>query len=204
MTKKLNVAIMFVYILADKYYIKTLRGGFLMEKKQKKIGKGGTVIGIAAILIIVALLGIIIYLLISRNAEPEEERRNVVITPENVESVLQEIEESQESVAPGYYTVTMNPTWHFAKGNDVSYDAVVINAETNTNDVYFDIVLENDEETVLYKSPVIPIGGRLEEIAMDESLETGTYDCVVIYHLVDEEQNTLSTLRVTLQIVVEG
>ena len=175
------------------------------KQEQKKMRKGGLVIGITVVIIIAALVGIILYLLLSRDEKPKEELRNVVITPENVERVLQEIDEAQEEVTvPEYYTVTMNPTWHFASGEEASYDAVVINTETNTNDVYFDIVLESDEEKVLYKSPVIPRGGRLEEIALEEVLGEGTYNCVVIYHLVDEEQKTLSTLRVALKLVVEG
>lgn len=177
----------------------------MKEQKQERRKKGIVAAGVAAVVIIVALLGVIIYLLTNRKAGPEEEeKRNVVVTPENVESVLEEIMEEQEAVAPGYYTVTMNTTWHFATGKDASYDAVVENVEANTNDVYFDIVLESDEERVLYESPVIPLGGRLEEITLEENLDAGTYDCVVIYHLIDEEQNTLSTLRVTLQIIVEG
>ncbi len=170
------------------------------EQEKKKKRKGGLKFGIAIVVIIV-LAGVIIYLLLSRDMEPEEERRNVVITPENVESVLEELDSVQQ---PGYYTVTMNPTWHFKTGKEVSYDAVVENVAKNTNDVYFDIILENNEEKVLYKSPVIPRGGRLEEIALDETLDAGTYNCIVIYHLIDEEQNTLSTLRVTLEIVIEG
>lgn len=169
------------------------------EQEQKKKGKGGVLVAI----VIVALIGIIVFLLLSRKEEPEkeEERRNVLVTPENVERVLEEAEETQQS---GYYTVTMNPTWHFATGEEVSYDAVVENVIENTNDVYFDVVLEEDEEHVLYSSPVIPRGGRLESIALDEPLEAGEHNCVVIYHLVDEEQNTVSTLRIALQIVVEG
>ena len=173
-------------------------------EEQKKIKKGGWVIGTVAVVIIAVLISIIIFLLLSRKVEPEEEKRNVVITPENVERVLEEITETQESVAPGYYTVTMNTTWHFASGDEVSYDAAVENAEANTNDVYFDIVLESDETKVLYKSPVIPRGGRLEDIALDEPLETGSHNCVVIYHLIDEEQKTLSTLRIGLTIIVEN
>ncbi len=169
------------------------------KRKQKKTRKGGFVIGIATVVIVI-LIGAIIYLLLSRNEEPKE-RRNVVVTPENVESVLEELDDAQEA---GYYTVTMNPIWHFGTGKDVSYDAVVENVEKNTNDVYFDIVLEGNEENVIYESPVIPRGGRLEEIALDKPLDAGTYNCIVIYHLVDEDQNTLSTLRVTLEIVVEG
>lgn len=163
-------------------------------------------IGIAIAAIIAVLLAAVIYLLLSRNMKPEEERRNVVVTPENVESVVRDFEErqEQETVAPGHYTVTMRTTWHFATGDGISDDAVVVNVEANTNDVYFDVVLADDEERVLYKSPVIPRGERLEEIALDEALEAGTYDCVMIYHLIDEEQNTLSTLRVAFTIIVEG
>lgn len=128
----------------------------------------------------------------------------MVITPENVERVLDEITETKETVAPGYYTVTMNTTWHFAEGSEASYDAVVENVEANTNDVYFDIVLEDDETQVLYKSPVIPRSGRLEGIALDVPLEKGSHNCVVIYHLIDEEQNTLSTLRIGITIIVES
>lgn len=178
-----------------------------MERvEQKKTRKGGLVFAGIAIAIIIVLLAVILYLLLLRNTKPEEERRSVVVTPENVESVLLEMEErqQQESVAPAYYTVTMNPTWHFAAGDEASDDAVVINVETNTNDVYFDVVLADDEEQILYKSPVIPRGGRLEDIALDTPLEPGTYDCVVIYHLIDQEQQTLSTLRVAITILVEG
>ena len=177
----------------------------MKEQRQNKTKKGGFVLGIIAVAIIIILIGVIIFLLLSRNTEPEEEKRNVVVTPENVESVLDElVEKKQKTVAPGYYTATMNTTWHFASGNEASYDAIVENVEANTNDVYFDIVLEEDESFVLMKSPVIPRGGRLEEITLDETLEAGSYNCVVIYHLIDEDQNTLSTLRISITIIIES
>lgn len=176
-----------------------------MVKQRKTKSKRGLVMGICAIVIIVALVGVIVYLLSTRNRELKEERRNVLVTQENAESVFEDLEkmEEVEAVVPGYYTVTMNTTWHFEKGSAVSYDAVVENVESNTNDVFFDIVLESDESIVLYKSPVIPRGGKLTDVALDEQLGVGTYPCVVIYHLIDENQKTLSTLRVALNIVVE-
>jgi hypothetical protein len=178
--------------------VSTANSSQARKEGKRRAGKKKKVVIIILILIILILIGVILFLLLRK---PEEERRNVVITPENVERVLEELGETAEA---GYYTVTMNPTWHFKVGNEVSEDAVVENVETNTNDVYFDIVLAEDEEKVIYKSPIIPRGGRLEDIAFEEELEEGIYDCVVIYHLIDDEQNTLSTLRVTLQIVVEG
>lgn len=175
------------------------------ETKEKKKGGGKrTVAVVVLIVVIAALVSIIVYLLVSRR-EPEEETslRNVVVTSENVAEVLQEMENA-EPVDQGYYTVSMTFDWHFADGEAVSEDAYVQNLAENTNDVYFDVFLADDEEHPIYQSPVIPRGSSLEEIKLDEPLEKGTYDGILIYHLVDEEQNTVSTLRVTVTLIVES
>jgi hypothetical protein len=97
----------------------------------------------------------------------------------------------------------MTNTWHFATGDAISEDAFVENKEENTNDVYFDVFLADDEENPILQSPVIPRGAELDNISLDTPLGAGTYDCVMVYHLVDEEQNTVSTLRVGITIIVE-
>jgi len=173
-------------------------------------GKGSkkiVIIGAIVALVMVAMLVTIIVLATSKGKpdKAEEESRPVLVTEENAEEVLAEIEEKEAAatVAPGYYTVTMNTTWHFESGDVASYDAIVENVEGNTNDVYFDILLESDENVVLYKSPIIPRGGKLQDITLDESLPAGSYPTVVEYHLVDENQVSLSTVRVGLTVVVE-
>ncbi|HCT89984.1 MAG TPA: hypothetical protein DF613_01175 [Lachnospiraceae bacterium] len=171
------------------------------ENQGEKKGGKKTVGIIILVLVILALIGVIIYLL-QQSREPEE-RRNEVITPDNVEQIIGQMDEA-EFVEPGYYTVTMNYDWYFAAGDAVSSDAYVENTVGNTNPVYFDLFLASDEENAIYKSPVIPVGSRLEDIALETPLDAGTYDCVAVYHLVDEDQNTISTLRVTVTVTVEG
>ncbi len=171
-----------------------------LNQEEKKGGKK-TLSIVILVLIILVMAGVIAYLLMSRKPA-EEERRNVVVTPDNVEEVIQQMEE-EEYVAPGYYTVTMNFDWHFAAGDAVSEDAYVENAVGNTNAVYLDLFLAEDEENAIYKSPVIPVGSSLEDIALDTPLSAGTYDCVAVYHLVDDDQNTISTLRVTVTVTVD-
>ena len=175
------------------------------ENKQNNERKGGNrsivIVVIIAVVIIAILVGVIVFLL----KPQEEEKRNVIVTSENVEEIVEQVEEkATKFVPPGYYTVTMENVWHFPSGDQVSEDAFVMNVEENTNDVYFDLVLAENEEHVVYSSPVIPRGARLEEIMLDEILEAGTYDCVMIYHLIDEEQNTISTLRVAIKVIIEG
>jgi len=169
-----------------------------------KKAKAGIVIGCV---VIIALLVVVIVLLLrgkeEKGQEPDTERRNTVITEENAEQVVEELANT-EYVPAGYYNAQMTNEWHFANGKEKSEDAYVRNDQANTNDVYFDVVLAEDEGKVIYKSPVIPRGGELEGIKLDEVLGAGTYDCVLIYHLVDGEQNTISTVRVGVTVIVES
>lgn len=172
------------------------------NQEEKKGGKK-TLSIVILIVIILVMAAIIAYLLISREPAKEAERRNVVLTPDNVEEMIQRMDE-EEYVAPGYYTVTMNFEWRFAAGDAVSENAYVENALENTNAVYIDLFLAEDEKNAIYQSPVIPVGSSLQDIKLDTPLDTGTYDCVGVYHLVDDEQNTISTLRVTVTVIIEG
>jgi amino acid permease len=169
-----------------------------VRDKKEEGGKKNKILLIVAILIILILIGIIIFLL-----WPREEPKNTVVTEENLEQTIDELA-SAEKKDTGYYTVSMNNTWHFADGKSASSDAQMENYELNTTDVYFDIVLKDDENHSILKSPVIPPGSKMENITLDEDLDAGTYDCVCIYHLVDENQKTTSTLRVGLTIVIDG
>jgi hypothetical protein len=171
-----------------------------------KKAKAAIVIGCV---VIIALLVTVIVLLTQGKEDakagqgPEQEKRATVVTKDNAEQVVEEMG-NQEYIQPGYYNAQMTNEWHFANGSATSEDAYVANDKGNTNDVFFDIVLAEDESKVIYKSPVIPRGGELDGIKLDEVLSAGTYDCVMIYHLVDSEQNTISTVRVGITIIVES
>lgn len=170
-------------------------GTDINEKKGKKGGK--TLLIICAV-VIIALLAVIAVLLLRNKDEP---KRNVVVNEDNAEDVAQDLLD-EEPIKPGTYQVTMNSTWNFKDGKSASDNAYVENATVNTNDVYFDVELSDTGE-VIYESPVIPRGSHLEEITLKKDLEAGTYDSVLTYHLIDEDQNTVSTLTMGLTIVVE-
>ena len=172
------------------------------------LGKGVKVALIVGAALIVVLLGAVVLLLSSRtnSAQTEVEEtpnRSVLVTPENVEETVEEIVQ-EKYVAPGYFEVEMSNVWHFATGEAISEDAYVANPMRNSNDVYFDLFVSDDMSNPVLESPVIPRGGAFENFALDAKLNAGTYDCVMIYHLVDENQNTLSTLQVTVTVIVEG
>lgn len=171
--------------------------------------KGGTLLpfAIGGVAVIVALVVVIVVLAGRLDKVKEEptptERRSVVVNENNVNDVLDAMSEEQEQVQTGSYRAIMNTTWNFRDGTSASDNAYVENSTDNTNDVYFDVELADTEE-IIYSSPVIPRGSYLEKFALDKDLDAGTYDCIITYHLIDDDQNTLSTLKMTLIIVVEG
>ena len=156
--------------------------------------------------VIIVLLGAVVALLLGRGDgvidTQEKEKRNMVVNEENIKEVLENMAE-KDKVRPGRYQVTMNSTWRFADGSSPSENAYVENVANNTNDVYFDLMLADTEEVIL-KSPIIPRGGYMKNITLDKDLDAGTYKCVLVYHLIDEEQNTLSTINMSVTLVIEG
>lgn len=169
---------------------------------ENKGKKGGKPLLIVCALIIIVLLTVIIVVLLGKQKTDDKPKRNVVVNEDNAEDVAEDLF-NHETVKPGTYEVRMNSTWNFKDGISASENAYVENVPANTNDVYFDVELSDTEETI-YESPVIPRGSHLEAITLDEELEAGTYDCVLTYHLIDEDQNTVSTLRMGLTVVVEN
>ncbi|WP_026507429.1 hypothetical protein [Butyrivibrio sp. MC2013] len=168
--------------------------------------EGKALIFVILAFVIIILIGVIVFLLLRGGKEGKEEtkeeaRRDTVVTEENVEEVAEDLF-SQEYVPPGYFSATMTNVWHFKTGDAESDDAYVANDKANSNDIFFDLFLSEDEENPIYQSPVIPLGGELKNIKLNTELKAGTYDCVMIYHLIDEEQNTLSTVRVGLTIEI--
>lgn len=170
----------------------------MSEQKDRKIKGGVIVFGICAI-IIIALLAAVIYLLTAKREENEPVKRNVVVNEKNVDEVISQL--AEERTPPGAYQVTMNTTWNFPSGDEPSENAYVKNAEANTNSVYFDVTRSDTEETI-YESPIIPVGSWLEDITLDTNLPDGVYNCVITYHLLDDEDKSISTVKLTLTIVV--
>jgi hypothetical protein len=174
-----------------------------------KLGSAGTVqpLIVAGALVIVALVGVIIALALRPpvvvTAEEEElpPQRSVVVNEDNVGNIVDDLF-NEEPVQVGYYEARMSTTWLFTNGTTApSIDAYVENVPNNTHDVYFDVVLADTDETI-YESPVIPRGSHLDNIALDKELDAGDHEAIVIYHLIDEQQRTVSTLRMAITIRV--
>jgi hypothetical protein len=164
------------------------------------------VVGVASAVVIVALVAVIICLVMKKDSDSENgtqsavtDNRATIITSENVDEVLAEM---NEPVVAGTYVCSMNTEWHFEDAKSPSYDAYVENSTDNSYTVYFDVFLE-DTEQLVYSSPYMEVGTKLDELTLTEDLDAGEYPAIVTYHLVDDQHESLSTVSVTVTLFVE-
>lgn len=167
----------------------------LSNQTEQKSKKSITLVLVIAIVAIVIIVALVLFF-----TKAKTNKKNVVVTPDNVEEILSDMQDKQ--VKAGTYEVKMNTTWSFDKGDSASSDAYVENSTANTNDVYFDVVRSDTNETI-FTSPIIPVGSHLENITLDKALDAGSYDCVLTYHLLDKNGDTISTLKINVKINVE-
>lgn len=175
-----------------------------------KINKGLIAVCILAGIIIMILIGIIFFMAGSKKSanevalSEEKEKRPVVIVEENAEEAAEQIlNQTEPEGIPLHYQVTMNSTWEFKDGESESKNAYVANSKDNETAVYFDVI-RNDTQETIYQSPVIPVGKDLSSITLDKDLDAGNYECTLIYYLIDDEQNILTTVNMWLMVKVEN
>lgn len=161
------------------------------------------VLVVVLLLVLIVLAGVIIFLL-TRSKEPTIEPsptggRGTVVTEDNAAEIKEQIANATP-VPDGSYVTSMSIDWHF--DGTTSKDAYVANAVENTRTVYFDLFLFDTNE-LLYSSPYIPVGAELKGVTLDKELEPGTYETILVYHLVDDGEKEVSTLSIALDIYVE-
>jgi len=168
------------------------------SKKGKKVSPV-FIISICMSVIVVVLLCVVIYLLTHpKTAAPVSNgpQRETLITPENVEERIAELEEVTPDNA---YTASMNVDWYFDDGASPSSNAYVENYISNPRTMYFEVFLADTNEMV-YSSPYVPVGSILEELTLSKDLDKGDYGAIVVYHMVDDDFNELSTVSVSVNL----
>ncbi len=94
--------------------------------------------------------------------------------------------------------------WEFPSPTENSYNAYVRNNERNTSPIYFDVALSDG--TIIYKSKVLAVGEEDRGFKLDKSLAPGNYNCMVVYHILDNvnDKGKLSCVNMAVDIHIRG
>lgn len=177
------------------------------DEKQKKV----VILAIIAIVILLVALGLCIALLVGKSnggqgANPDDEVTPAAAALErgfvNEEAAGDIMEEMTEKVAEGMFECKMTTSWVFKDADSVSPNAYVANVESNLHTIYFDVYLDGTDELV-YSSPLLPVGTEFQEVKLEKKLPAGEYNAVVMYTLVDENYEEVSSagFRITISVL---
>ena len=181
-------------------------------KKEKYFGSVKffkNMITIFIILLIAGLIAVVVYLWYNQNSvpigdgnqlvilegPPDGDGRGILVTPENVDSFLNEVPTDT------HVTVSLSFEWDFDTWDSPTANGFVANDEENSRVFYVDIHLldpaaEEELGELIYSSPYIPIGARLANFALDKELAAGNYEVIIVHKLVDDEFNFITDTRV--------
>ncbi|MCI8796102.1 MAG: hypothetical protein HFG89_04505 [Dorea sp.] len=169
--------------------------GVSSQEENQKVRRKKRMIIIAFVILLVALIICILLLL----RKPEEEGRNFV-DRDNVDTIM---EDMTEKVAEGMFECMMTTEWTFENGDSESPNAYVANVENNRYTIYFD-VYEKESNELLYSSPLLPVGTEIRNIKLDKKLAAGEYKAVVLYTLVDDDEQEVSSAGFNITISINN
>lgn len=185
-----------------------------MSNQKSSAMKGGKWITAAVITVLAVALVICIVLLVLRSGDAGEAQSGLdnsndndapltvldrgFVDESNTDDIMSEL---SDKVEEGMFECRMSTTWTFEDADSASPNSYVANVENNQHAFYFDVYEEQTEE-LLYSSPILPVGSEIRDIKLEKELSAGDYDAVVMYTLVNEAYEEVSTVgfRITVSV----
>lgn len=167
-----------------------------MKEKNLK-GKILIIVLVAVLVVIIGVLGIVVYNLVNKPDDGIRQDRRIS------EGLAVGHEETNQKASEARFTTDMNMVWTFPSGSTISDNAIIGNSASNLYECYFEVYLDDEEQTLLYSSPVLPVGTRLDQLELDQALPDGDYDAICTFHLLDDEdqEKELSTVSFAVSLL---
>lgn len=182
---------------ANENEIRNIKKKGMIPMEQKKSKKKILIIVIFAVLIgVIGALGAVIYQLTNKQNQVQSQKRAVS------EGLVVE-ENRDRKASEARFTTDMNMIWTFPSGSDTSNNAEIGNSASNLYECYFEVYLDNEEQTLLYSSPVLPVGSRIDKLKLNQVLPDGSYEAICTYHILDDEdpEQELGTVSFAVSLI---
>ena len=179
------------------------------QKSPAKGGKRWIIVAVVAVLVVA--LAVCIVLLVSRSGDtgrppinndftdtPQTALDRGFVDESNMDDIMSEL---SDKVEDGMFECMMSTAWTFEDAASSSPNSYVANVESNRHALCFDVYEEETDE-LLYSSPILPVGSEIRDIKLDKEIPAGDYNAVVMYTLLNEAYEEVSTVgfRITISI----
>ena len=178
------------------------------SSQSEPVNKGRRVMIFIAFAVLIIALAVCLVLLLTKKdsgqaqiQEKNEAQKALERGFVSEDSVTDIMSEMDDKVAEGMFECKMTTTWTFEDSSSESPNAYVANVENNLHTLYFD-VRDSSTDEVLYSSPMLPVGTEINNIKLEKELPAGDYQAVVMYTLVDENYEEVSTVGFNITISI--
>ena len=155
------------------------------------------------IVLLVAVLAVGGLILYRMNAKPPSDLAdagNLVVDESNLEDVASQL---REAVEENMFEVAMTFAWRFPDGASPASSAYVENSTANSRPFYFEVILDDNNE-VVYKSTIVPVGKAVKNITLSKDLDAGTYNATCLYHFLNDKNEEVSNVAFGVTLTIDG
>ncbi len=129
----------------------------------------------------------------SKEEEPTTENTGAIgyesdIVLEDAKDLNDKIKDMIKQVEEGQMSLELKTQANSSNGKD--FVCYLANSKKNTYETYLVITLDDTNEEI-YRSGLIPIGGRIEKFTSKKELETGRHMATLTYYQVESDQKTV-------------
>lgn len=167
------------------------------SKKDKKSSKKTMIlVGIIIVLLLIIIGLVLAFLFFGKKDKDETVDKPTLITEENANQVIGDLEDNS---ADTMFNCRM--TYNWTVNGKKCEDAYVANTDYNHYPIYFEVRDDNSQK-IIYKSAEIPVGSEINGITLNQRLDQGTHPATVIYHLINDKGEEVSSTAFTINIQV--
>ena len=151
---------------------------------------------IVTFVVVFLIISVICVIFIKKNKNEETTKSSNTVTSEIM------LEEGQKinTTESGYFTLQMQ--MQAVSDDGKIFKGEIGNAYENTNKVFITISLKETGEEI-FKSNVFPVGTQIDEFEISRKLDSGTYDAIMTFHSMEDDEITeISKVNVEYTLVV--
>ena len=158
-------------------------------------------------IVVILLIGLVVFLLVNKQDSKKEDGITIqttqdpeamIVDDDNADDIMESLQKDSDDTM---FNCRMSHTWTFENGKAKSENAYVANTDYNHYAIYFDVQLTDTQETI-YTSSLIPVGSEINGLTLDKELPAGEYPASVNYHLVNDDNQEVSSVGFTITIQV--
>lgn len=174
------------------------------EKTTNSSSKKKITIGIIVVLVIAIIIALICK---SCSSDKQEKSGGLELGVIDIDSLSSEKDKQKvqdalnKKVEEGMVNIFMNTDIRIKEGSTTA-NLMIQNTEKNHYDLQVN-VREVDSDELLYESPVVGPGYKIESDNIKKQLEEGKYECLAEFNVIDKENNTkVNTIGLKVNITV--